>query len=248
MNPQIKEVLLNSKVVENKIYLPNIQLDRKDYLLLSKELTALGGKWKGGKISAFVFDFDPQLILDKILNNSTSIKKSTQFFPTPNKIVKEMINMIKIYPMDKVLEPSAGQGAIIEELLKLNLDTVIDYCELEEVNLHILKDKFLSEKVSQVGTNFLELKTGEYDKIIANPPFAKSQDIIHVKHMYDLLSKGGELISLMGTSWKYKTDKKSVEFREWLDGIKQHDIIDVPAGEFSESGTQIATCILKLKK
>ena len=62
MNENLKSVLLLSKIVDNKLYLPDIQLDRKDYLALSKELTALGGAWKGGKISAFVFNFDPQLI------------------------------------------------------------------------------------------------------------------------------------------------------------------------------------------
>ena len=35
----INEILLNSKIVDNKLYLPDIQLARNDYLKLSKELS-----------------------------------------------------------------------------------------------------------------------------------------------------------------------------------------------------------------
>lgn len=35
------------------------KLDRKDYEDMNKVLTALGGKWKGGKIAAHVFRSEP---------------------------------------------------------------------------------------------------------------------------------------------------------------------------------------------
>lgn len=242
MNENLKSVLLLSKIVDNKLYLPDIQLDRKDYLALSKELTALGGAWKGGKISAFVFNFDPQLILDRLLSdNNTNIKKSTQFFPTPNKIVKQMFELVSINKDDTILEPSAGQGAIIEELLKLN-NNPIAFCETEEININILKEKF-GNTIKQIGTNFLDVENCFFNKIIANPPFSKHQDITHIKHMFSLLDLNGSLVSLSGTSWKHNSDKKSVDFRNWLK-TKDHQVIDISAGEFSSSGTQIATCII----
>ena len=51
----------------------------------------------------------------------------TQFFPTPNKIVKKMLDGVEIKHSDKLLEPSAGQGAIIEELIKFNSN--ISFCK-----------------------------------------------------------------------------------------------------------------------
>ena len=239
----MNEILLNSKIIENRLYLPDIQLDRNDYLKLSKELTSLGGKWKGGKVGAFVFDFDPQLIVDKICNNKVNTKKMTQFFPTPNKIVKKMLDGVEIKHSDKLLEPSAGQGAIIEELIKFNSN--ISYCEFEDINVDILKNKYPNLKFLK--HDFLEVDNLKFDKIFANPPFSKSQDIIHIKHMYDLLNKDGVLVSISGTSWKYKVDKKSKDFKDWL-LTQKHSIEDIESGEFSESGTNVATCLIKIYK
>lgn len=244
MNNKVYEVLLNSKIEDNKLYLPEEQLDRKDYLALNKELTALGGDWKGGKIKAFVFNFNPQLIVDKLTNSSTSIKKSLQFFPTPNKIVLQMLNEIDILKNDKILEPSAGQGAIISELLKYV--EKVSYCEFEDINKQIIERKF-TNKVKFLEKDFLKLDNVKFDKIFANPPFSKSQDITHIQHMYELLNDNGVLVSLSGTSWKNKNDKKSINFKEWINS-KKHSIEEIPAGEFSESGTMISTLLLKIYK
>lgn len=246
MKDNLKEVLRDSKITDNKLYLPDIQLDRKEYLELSKELTSLGGSWKSGKISAFVFDFDPQLIVDKILDkNITNIKKSTQFFPTPTKIVTQMLEKVEILKNDEVLEPSAGQGAIILELIKLT-EKQINFCEIDDINLSVLNEK-CGRWINQVGTDFLKLSGKKFDKIIANPPFAKSADINHIKHMFELLNENGTIVSLSGTSWQRNMNKKSVDFREWLSKLN-HEVIEVPAGEFSESGTQISTCIILIRK
>lgn len=242
-----KEILGLCKVEDNKVYLPDIQLDRKQYLDIKKELTSLGGSWKGGKINAFVFNFDPQLLLDKLLNsNKTNIKKTIQFFPTPSHIVDLMLEQIELADDFSILEPSAGQGAIISEIIKQVPNAIIDYCEIEPINVEILKNKF--NNINMVGDDFLKLdNTKLYDRIIANPPFAKSQDIIHIRKMFDLLNKNGVLVSVCSTSWfKYKTDKKSTEFKKWLE-TQDHEIINISSGEFKESGTMIETMILKIK-
>ena len=62
------EVLQNCKVEENVIKLPDTQLDRKEYLEVKKALELIGGKWKGGKISGFVFKTDPTDLLNQIAN------------------------------------------------------------------------------------------------------------------------------------------------------------------------------------
>jgi 16S rRNA G1207 methylase RsmC len=39
-----------------------------------------------------------------------------------------------------------------------------------------------------MNTDFLSLDERSFDKIIANPPFSKSQDVKHILHMYELLA------------------------------------------------------------
>jgi hypothetical protein len=40
------------------VYLPPGNLDRKTYEAVNKALTAIGGKWTGGKVKAHVFPRD----------------------------------------------------------------------------------------------------------------------------------------------------------------------------------------------
>ena len=50
----INDVISKGKI-ENQIYsLPDIQLDRKDYLMIAEHLKFLGGKWKRNK-NGFAF-------------------------------------------------------------------------------------------------------------------------------------------------------------------------------------------------
>jgi 16S rRNA G1207 methylase RsmC len=50
-----------------------------------------------------------------------------------------------------------------------------------------------------------------------NPPFSNGQDIDHVRHAFDLLADGGRLIAIMSEGTFYRSDKKAVNFRAWLD-------------------------------
>jgi 16S rRNA G1207 methylase RsmC len=36
--------------------------------------------------------------------------------------------------------------------------------------------------------DFLDYSMDTFDKIVANPPFSKSQDVKHILHMYELLN------------------------------------------------------------
>ncbi|HNL81437.1 MAG TPA: hypothetical protein PKL69_13970, partial [Agitococcus sp.] len=58
-----------------------------------------------------------------------------------------------------------------------------------------------------------------YDRIIMNPPFSNRQDAEHVRHAYDLLKPNGRIVAIMGEGVFFGSDKKAVEFREWLDSV-----------------------------
>jgi hypothetical protein len=82
---------------------------------------------------------------------------------------------------------------------------------------------------------------------VANPPFSKNQDIDHVMKMYDLLKKGGRLVSIMSSHWKTSKNKKETEFREFIKKTKA-TVKDVEAGAFKQSGTNVATVIVVIDK
>jgi len=246
----MQEILKKCLISGNQLKLPEGQLDRNTYLAIKKSVTSLGGKWVGGKTQAFVFDFDPTPLIQKLTsgnNETANIKKKLQFFPTPAVVAEDLLSWADISVSDSVLEPSAGQGALVTPIVERLPSIVVDVCELEEINRGILLSK-LSNNINIVGEDFLATNfTKEYDWIIANPPFAKNQDIIHIQHMYSLLKKGGTLLSLSSPSWQIGSTKKAVAFRKWVEEVGA-EVIELNRGCFKESGTNIAPLMLKITK
>jgi len=230
-----KEQVLKKCTVEgNIVKLPDVQLERKEYLEVKKALELIGGKWKGGKIAGFVFPSDPTDMLAEIANGKKrNLKKEYQFFATPEKIAKELVYLADLKQHDTILEPSAGQGAIIKAINEV-CDVVPDCYELMDVNRIILNKTNL--RFNLIGEDFFKHSNIVYTKIIANPPFNKNQDIDHLKEMYSILAKGGRLVCVTSESWSRGSQKKQVAFKEWLDDVGA-EIVDNEPGSFKESGT-----------
>ena len=166
------------------------------------------------------------------------------FFPTPKAIVEKMLDEADIKPGEKVLEPSAGKGNIADAIRENYPDNALDVVEW-----NASLNELLSEKGHNVvGVDFLQ-HSGEYDKIIMNPPFEKGQDIDHIRHAYSLLNDGGRVVCIMSEGPFYRSDKKATEFREWrasLGGVSEK----LPEGAFksSERSTGVNTRLVVIDK
>ena len=103
------------------------------------------------------------------------------------------------------------------------------------------------EGVVYMGENFLEECDDKYNRIVANPPFTKNQDIDHVMKMYECLLPGGKLVSITSEHWELSQNKKETEFREWLSEVNA--IIDtIDKGAFKTSGTMVGGKIIIINK
>lgn len=241
-----KEEVLQSCTVEGCVVkLPNVQLERKLYQEVAKALELIGGKWKGGKVFGFVFLKDPTELLRMIANGEKkNLKKEFQFFATPELLADDLVRMANLKDDDTILEPSAGQGAIIKAINKVS-NVTPDCYELMDTNLIILKKSGLRFKLK--GENFLENDGTQYRKIIANPPFSKDQDILHITEMYKCLDFGGKIVCVMSECWVNSTRKSHESFRKWL-GFINAEVIDVEKGAFKQSGTMIGSKIVIITK
>ena len=76
----------------------------------------------------------------------------------------------------KVLEPSAGRGALLP-IYDDHCDVEIDIIEIDASNRDYLNKYYvdLHDNITLIGNDFMELpmKNKIYDLIIANPPFTK---------------------------------------------------------------------------
>ncbi len=166
------------------------------------------------------------------------------FFPTPKAIVEKMLDEADIKPGEKVLEPSAGKGNIADAIRENHPDNALDVVEWNASLNELLTEK----GHNVVGVDFLQ-HSGEYDKIIMNPPFEKGQDIDHIRHAYSLLNDGGRVVCIMSEGPFFRSDKKATEFREWLDslgGVSEK----LPEGAFklSERSTGVNTRLVVIDK
>jgi len=239
-----QEILQKCEINELLVKLPDVQLDRKIYLEVAKSLELIGGKWNR-KSSGFLFQQDPTDLLAKIAGGEkVNLKKEFQFFATPDALADNLVELAEIKTGHKICEPSAGQGAIIESIIRKHPDADISAIELMDINSAILTQKGFNHEL----VDFLETPNKPiYDRVVANPPFSKNQDIDHIRHMYDLLKSGGRLVSVASKHWTFSNNKKETKFREWLEEIDA-EIQEVESGVFKKSGTNISTCIIIINK
>lgn len=235
-------ILENVTIIGNIVRLPDIQLDRKLYKEVANSLELIGGKWNT-KQKGFVFKDDPTDLIDSICVEN-NLKKDYQFFATPSELADRLVILADIKDNNTVLEPSAGQGAIIKSINRLTNITP-DCYEIMDTNRIMLNKSGLMFNL--IGDDFLKHTNKKYDRIVANPPFTKNQDIKHLKKMYECLNENGILVCITSNSWVIGSTKIQTEFKEWLN-TKHHGLIEIEEGAFKESGTKVKSNIVIIKK
>jgi hypothetical protein len=238
---EIKEILQECTIKGNVVYLPDNPLDRDTYVKVNKCLTGIGGKWNR-KQKGHIFEDDPRELFNKILDTGKRIdlKKENQFFETPRELAIKIVAMAEITEECSVLEPSAGKGAIADEINNMKDITLI---EKNETFANKLREKHYANVLCE---DFIH-HTGVYDRIIMNPPFTKQQDIKHILHAYGCLRSNGILVAIVSESPFFRMDSKSVVFRQFLKDTNAV-IYENNAGTFKTSGTMVKSRIIKIAK
>jgi predicted RNA methylase len=162
------------------------------------------------------------------------------FFETPDPLVHRLLELADLHTGQRVLEPSAGRGSIAEKLC--------DKCnDLSVIELNYTLRELLELKgFKVVAQDFLEHHES-YDRIVMNPPFEKLQDIEHVRHAYNLLNKGGRLVSILSESVFFRRETKAENFRVWLEDVAAHVEVN-PPDAFKASGTHVQTRTVVIDK
>lgn len=242
----VEDVLKHCTFNDNILRLPDVQLNPKSYAEVKKWITEAGGKWNGGKIQGFTFDFDATRVAGILMSGKRcNLKQEFQFFSTPPALAEWLVSLSDVKPGYAVLEPSAGTGAIIKAIHKTCPEVVVDAFELMPENRQTL-EKMIN--VSLVDEDFTQGVPRLYDRIFANPPFARNHDIRHARMMYDALDpNGGEMCVITSRHWVNAPEKECEQFRNWLHEVNA-ETHEIPNGVFDESGTSVATMAIVIKR
>lgn len=148
-------------------------------------------------------------------------------------------------PGCRVLEPSCGNGALIDAIKYAAPEVELVGVELDKQRCDDTSCRFLASKF--VNRNFLELgefDLGKFHRVVMNPPFAPAQaDIDHVTHAFELLRPGGRLVSIMSAGVTFRENRKAREFRELVDRASG-EIHELPDESFKVSGTSVRTVLV----
>jgi predicted RNA methylase len=221
--------------------LPDRQLDRKMYLDVKKILEAAGGKWSTPK-KGFVFtsaaDVDKavgaadggEIVREKVVR---------QAFYTPAVAADDLVDFagsswMKARPL--ILEPSCGAGALIHAVLNRAPLAYVHGYETDMATAGECAERFKGSEVTVTVADFLTIKPfPKYDAVLMNPPFQRGQAAKHVEHAWKFLRKGGVLAAIVPSNfiWPYPHAR---------------DERPIPAGAFKESGTMVATKMIRAVK
>lgn len=241
-----EEILKQCYLENNRMKLPLVQFNKKTYAEVKKRIEKAGGRWIGGNVQAFEFPFNADRVFKQLQTSGyCDLAQEFQFFETPADVADLLISIIgEIRKDDRVLEPSAGRGALVRAIHRSCPSVVVDCYEIMPENREILQ-KNLGIRLK--GEDFMTECFDQYSLIIANPPFNKNQDVDHIRKMYELLSVGGRMAAVCSTHWVSSSEKKCTEFRLWLKRVDAK-IMDIKVGAFKESGTNIDTKLIYIKK
>lgn len=177
----------------------------------------------------------------RLLNNRNAF---VDFFPTPDEHANDVIARAGIEPGMRVLEPSAGHGALA--VAARDAGATVDAVELS----NDLRDILTEKGFNLVGSDFMATEpAGEYDAVVMNPPFSNDMDIDHVKHAYAHLKPGGRLVAIVSSMAGERSNNKNKQFKEWLDSLGATEEM-MPEGSFKNSmnPTSVRTKIIELQK
>lgn len=244
LTPEQIEILEDGRIEWNKFYLQG-QLDRKQYVSINLILETIGLNWNR-KEKAHIFDGDmlEEAIAEIIESGECETLKETikkfQYYPTPREVVSYMIDIADIKHWNSILEPSAWKWAIAKLFPKYSNITLV---ELNQECYECLKNDPEIDTIDIVNMDFLEYSSTAFDRIIMNPPFAKSQDVKHILHAYSMLKEWGVLISVASSSIQWREGTLYDQLRDL-----EPEFLELPACSFKESGTIVNTVIVELRK
>lgn len=240
------------------------QLDRDKYMAVDKVFRALGGKWSK-KAKAHLFDKDvrPELfgvaeagraVVEKVIDK----KVLWQQFYTPEAVAKKIVAMAEIKPGMRVLEPSAGQGALAIPAREAGGNVLCVEIDPENVeyflragfdNGDIIQRDFLKLIYTPpiVALNGVYVHT-DFDRVVMNPPFTKSADVDHVLHALKFLKPGGRLVAIMSKGVTFRETKKYQDFHATMEWCENWEIHALPEYSFEESGTKVAMVVVVIDK
>lgn len=227
LDERIRAALRGATVTHQRVTFPD-RLDPDVWTSTAKILNRLGGRYEGTK-SAFAFPFDPCQVVTEMIDTGVwrDPVKDDGYVPTPDDIAEQLTSpplsdLCRMPAGSRVLEPSAGDGAIVRAILDTNDEVHVvalepDLHRYEQLSGARVEKHHLTFEAYAAG----EGKGRKFDGIIMNPPFAVPGSpklwIDHVLLAWDMLEPGGRLVAVVPLGFTTNVDRKTRDLRKMVE-------------------------------
>lgn len=169
----------------------------------------------------------------------TAVARDLQFYWSPPAVIEAALSFAGIEhpnqyrnreaPPRRVLEPSCGDGRILDELRARGCRAIgfeVDPGRAAECR---------AKGHAVICANFLDQPpTPDFDYVVMNPPFYGRHYAKHVRHALKFLRPGGVLVSILPATAHYDHDEIKGEWR------------DLPVASFAAAGTNVPTGLMRI--
>lgn len=216
-----------------------------------------GGKERDRAANAALTDYDRAKAYywaTQKKNSKTKAQEGKDYFATPEPLGQKMVQWVDARGGDKVLEPSAGHGAIARWFGENVERTVVEPSSALRSRLALVIDP-ANDRV--VDANFEDLSiNNKYDAIAMNPPFGSGgrTAIDHLAKAAQHLREGGRVAAIIPTgpaadkkfdNWLYEQNDKGQSVHGNLHMVAD---IKLPQSAFERAGTNVAARVVVIDK
>ena len=209
----------------------------------------VGGKENDRNIVSTDSDYDRAKAFYFARGKKTAKNKAAEgvdYFATPEPVGYKMVQWAGLKDGDRVLEPSAGHGAISRFFSPTTENTIIEpsgrlapQAQMNTENAKLINGVFEDLHISN-----------KYDAITMNPPFGTGGKtaIEHLSKAFGHLREGGRVIALIPRGGM--ADKRFTKWYESDEAKNAHMVGEVllPNVTFERAGTKVATRIVIIDK
>jgi predicted RNA methylase len=192
-----------------------------------------------------------------------SVRARAGYLRTPDSLADELCawphhDLRWLPPGAQVLEPSAGDGALVAAILRCNPQVAVTAVEPHLVRAQACADRasgFDADVTVHVGTfeqyAAVAARAGtRFDAVVMNPPFAVAGQadvwLEHLRTAWHLLRPGARLVAVVPEGFAYRSSGIHTDARTFVEHHGTHQ--PLPAGAFAETGGQVATRVVRMTK
>lgn len=187
---------------------------------------------------------------ETLKGGGVQVVTADDLYPTPPDLARKAVELAgpRIYGA-RVLEPSAGTGAIVKAIQ--DYATGSDNVRITAIESNYgLVQQLEARRDKAVGANgnnydiqhadFLDTtleEMGTFGVVVMNPPFSKGADIKHIEHALTMLKPGGRLVAICANGPRQRA--------AFMDRATHWE--ELPAGTFKAAGTMVNTALFMIE-